>query len=120
VLHIDVAKVDQDIAYVAMVVYVCCKLLFPMFYLFFHTYVASVFYLDVAYVSHVCCKCFIRMLHTVCNDFQVFLQMFQMHVSSVSSVFRRILQVLHLNASKVDRVLHMLQCDPPAAGPCCC
>jgi len=41
--------------------------------------------------------------------FQVFLQVFQMHVSSVSSVFRRMLQMFHLNISKVDRVLHMLQ-----------
>jgi hypothetical protein len=39
VFNMDVAKVDQN---VAMVVYVCCKLLFPMFYLFFYIYVASV------------------------------------------------------------------------------
>jgi hypothetical protein len=43
VLHIDVAKVDQDVAYVAIVVDICCKLLFSMFYLFFYTHVASVF-----------------------------------------------------------------------------
>jgi hypothetical protein len=35
VFHMDVAKVDRDVAYVAMVVHVCCKLLFLMFYLFF-------------------------------------------------------------------------------------
>jgi hypothetical protein len=35
VFHADVAKVDQDVAYIAMVVHVCCKLLFLMFYLFF-------------------------------------------------------------------------------------
>jgi hypothetical protein len=54
--HTDVTKVDQDIAYVAMVVHVYCKRMFPMFLLFsdvvasvfiwmlqmFHTYVASV------------------------------------------------------------------------------
>jgi hypothetical protein len=39
----DVAKVDQDVAYVAMVVYLCCKRLSQMFHLFFQTYVASVF-----------------------------------------------------------------------------
>jgi hypothetical protein len=33
----------------------------------------------------------------------VFLQVFQMHVSSVSSAFKRMLQVSHLNVSKVDR-----------------
>ena len=44
------------------------------------------------------------------------MQVFQTHVLSVSSIFRRMLQVLYLDVSKVDRVLHMLQCDPPAAG----
>jgi hypothetical protein len=41
--HTDVAKVDRDVAYVAMVVHERCKLLFSMFHLFFLTYVASVF-----------------------------------------------------------------------------
>jgi hypothetical protein len=39
----DVAKVDQDVAYIAMVVHVCCKCLLPMFHLCFWTYVASLF-----------------------------------------------------------------------------
>jgi hypothetical protein len=43
VFHVDVAKVDRNIAYIAIVVHVCCKLMLPIFYLFFHTYVASVF-----------------------------------------------------------------------------
>jgi len=65
VFHMGVTKVDRDVAYVSMVVHVCCKLLFLMFHLFFqtyvasvfswmlhmfHTYVCSVFYIDVAYV----------------------------------------------------------------------
>ena len=41
--HANVAKVDRDVTYVAMVVNVCCKLLFPMFHLLFQTYVARVF-----------------------------------------------------------------------------
>jgi hypothetical protein len=85
--HTDVAKVDQDVAYVAMVIYVRCKRMSPMFHLFFQRYVASVFIWDVAYISHICCKCFIWMFAYVCNDFQLFLQVFQMHVSSVSSFF---------------------------------
>jgi hypothetical protein len=52
VFQMDVAKVDRDVPYVAMVVNVCCKCLFPMFHQCFQTYVASV-YLDVAYVSHI-------------------------------------------------------------------
>jgi hypothetical protein len=47
VFHMDVVKVDRDVAYVVMVVHLCCKCL----------------YLDVAYVSYICCKCFIWMLH---------------------------------------------------------
>jgi hypothetical protein len=65
VFHIDVTKVDQDVAHVAMIVHVCCKLLFLMFIYFFrrmlqvrlsgccicfHTYDAS--------VLSGCCVCF--------------------------------------------------------------
>jgi hypothetical protein len=32
---------------------------------------------------------------------------FQMHISCVSSAFRRMVQVLHPDVSKVDRVLHL-------------
>jgi hypothetical protein len=35
VFHAEVAKVDRDVAYVAIVEHVCCKLLFPMFHLCF-------------------------------------------------------------------------------------
>jgi hypothetical protein len=57
--YADVAKVDGDVAYVVMVVHVCCKGLFPKFHMCFQMYVENVFYLNVAYVSHICCKCFI-------------------------------------------------------------
>jgi energy-converting hydrogenase Eha subunit C len=53
--HVDVAKVDRDVAYAASVSEACCKCLFIVFHLF-QTYVASVFYLNVAYVSHIYCK----------------------------------------------------------------
>jgi uncharacterized membrane protein len=43
VFYTDVAKLDYDVAHVAMVVHICWKLLFLMFHLFFPTYVASVF-----------------------------------------------------------------------------
>jgi hypothetical protein len=41
--HKNAAIVDWGVAYVAIVVYVCCELLFPVFHLFFQTYIASVF-----------------------------------------------------------------------------
>jgi hypothetical protein len=58
--QINVAMVDQNVVYVAMVVHVFCKGLFSMFYLCFWTMCCcKCVYLDVAYVSHICCKCFI-------------------------------------------------------------
>jgi energy-converting hydrogenase Eha subunit C len=60
VFRIDVAKVDRDVAYVASVSEACRNRLFIMLYLF-QTYVASVFYLDVAHVSHLCCKSIFKM-----------------------------------------------------------
>jgi hypothetical protein len=47
--YMDVAKVDQDVVHVANIAEVCCKCLFPMFYLFLVLYCKCV-YLDVAYV----------------------------------------------------------------------
>jgi hypothetical protein len=43
VFYADVAKVDRDVAHVALVVHICCKRLFPIFQLFFQIYVVSVF-----------------------------------------------------------------------------
>jgi hypothetical protein len=70
--NVDVVKVDWDVAYVAMVVHVCCKLVFPMFHLFFQTYAASMF-IWILHIFHtLCCKCFICMLRMFYNGFQVF------------------------------------------------
>jgi hypothetical protein len=56
-------------------------------------------YLDVAYVSQICYKCFIwmlRMFAMVFKCFKVFLQVFQMHVSSViSGCFKNRSDVAH-------------------------
>ena len=55
--HMDIAKVDRD---VAKVIYICCKFMFPMFHLFFFSDVCrDCVYLDVVYVSYIRCKCFI-------------------------------------------------------------
>jgi hypothetical protein len=79
VFHMHVAKVDRHVAYIVMVVHVCCQHLSIMFYLYFRrmlqvclcerctyfTHMLQVFYLDVAYVWNVFlsvfsyfCKCF--------------------------------------------------------------
>jgi hypothetical protein len=57
VFHVDVAKVDRDIAYFASVSEECCKSLFKIFHLFSRRMFANVFYLDVA---RVCSKDFTR------------------------------------------------------------
>jgi hypothetical protein len=54
------------------------------------------FYLNVPYVL----QWFFSVSH-------VFLQVFQMHVSSVSSAFKHMLQVLYLDVSKVDWMLYL-------------
>jgi hypothetical protein len=109
VFHVDVAKVDQDVAYVAMVIHICCKHLFLMFQLF-QTYDAHV-YLGVAYVSHLCCKCFIQMLHRLhtyvasvssrcCICFAIATHVFYTYVASVSTIFGHILQMFPLDVTK--------------------
>jgi hypothetical protein len=62
--HMDVAKVDRGVEYIAMGVHIRCKRLFLMFHLFFQTYVVSVFiwmlhmfYIYVASVLSGCCVC---------------------------------------------------------------
>ena len=47
----DIAKVDRDVAYVAMVVHICCKLPFPMFHLCFSYVCYKCVNLDVAYAG---------------------------------------------------------------------
>jgi hypothetical protein len=50
-------------------------------------------------------------------SFQVFLRVFQMHVSSVSFAFRCMFQMLHLRCFKSrSGVLHMLQPAAAAGG----
>jgi hypothetical protein len=70
VFHMDVAKVDQVVTYVVMVVHVC-KLLFPMFHLFSRR-MSQVCLFDVAYVSHIYCKCSSRCCVYFCNGFKCF------------------------------------------------
>jgi hypothetical protein len=62
-------------------------------------------YLDVAYVSHICCNLYVcyLCLQWFFKRFSCVFQVFQKHVLSVSSIFRRMLQVLHLDVSKVDQ-----------------
>ena len=76
-----------------------------------------------------CCICFTHMLqvfiwmlcmfYMVFKCFQMFLHVFQIHVSNVSSAFRCMQQVLHLDVLKVDRVLHLACSSPLSGSPWC-
>jgi hypothetical protein len=97
VFHVDVAKVDLDVAYVAMAIHVYCKLLFQMFQLF---------QTDVARILSRCCICFTLMLFhpDVAYDFTHMLQMFlsrccicfAMATHMFPSCFKSMLQVFQL------------------------
>jgi hypothetical protein len=67
----NVVKVDRDVAYVAIVVHVYCKILFIMFHLFFRR-MLQVCLSRYCICFTQCCKCFIWMLLMFCNGFQVF------------------------------------------------
>jgi hypothetical protein len=94
-----------------------------MFKLFSQTYVASmfiwmlhIFHTYVASILSGCCVCctwFSSVFRCFCKCF------IQMHVLSISAAFRRILQMLHLDVSKVDWVLHLAPSSSLAASPRC-
>jgi hypothetical protein len=66
-LHVvlNVVKVDRDVAHVAMTIHVYVLNISSV-----PSYVrCKCVYLDVIYVSHLCCKCFILMLHIFDNGF---------------------------------------------------
>jgi hypothetical protein len=95
VFYIDIAKVDRDVAHVAMAIHVSFKCMFQMFYLF-QTYLASVssrycksrsgccIYMQVFQVfSYICCKRFyldvamFAMATHMFSSFSSVLQVFQ-------------------------------------------
>jgi hypothetical protein len=58
VFQIDVTKVDRDVAYVVNDYTCMLQGCVPNFSSVFQKHVASVFVLDVAYVSRIYCNCF--------------------------------------------------------------
>ena len=103
VFHMDIAKVDRDVAYVASVSEACCKCLFKMFYLF-QTYVASAFYLHVAHVSHLCCKSTFEMFQLFQSyvAISVFMLQFASVLSGCCICFTQMLQLYVLNVSSAS------------------
>ena len=88
VFHLDVLKVDQNVAHVAMAIHVYFECMFQMFLCFFRRSL-QVFHLDVLYVSLVCYNYFIWMLYVFVIIFKSshkLLQVFQTLVASVLAV----------------------------------
>jgi hypothetical protein len=94
VFYVDVAKVDRDVAYVAMTIHVCCKRLFQMFQLF---------QTDVACVLSGCYICSTLMLYVLHPD--------------VAYVFTHMLQVFYLDAAYILQWLHT--CFSRVSDVCC-
>jgi hypothetical protein len=129
VFHTDVAKVDHDAVHVVMAIHVCFKYMLQMFHLF-QTNVASVLSGRYIYmhVASICFKCF-SVFHTyICKHFILTLHMFAMVFKCFWDVFASVsdacfkcficffmLQLLHMDISKVAQVLHM-GCAWEAAG----
>jgi len=96
VFYIIVAKVDRDVADVAMAIHICFKCIFQMFHLF--QGMLQVF------------------LSGFCNGYTHVFNFFLVRCIC----FRRMLQMFYLNVTKVDGMLHMLNeihfPQPPAVA----
>ena len=80
VFHLDVAKVDLDVAYVAMAIHACVEGHVSSVLSVFRR-MLQVFYLDVVYdangyVASICCECFIC--------FRCMLQLFHLSIIKVN------------------------------------
>jgi hypothetical protein len=73
VFHINIAKVDPDVVYVAMAIHVAS--VYSKYFIYFRRTLQE-FYLDVAVAIYIYCKCMFLMFH----PFQTYVakRMFQM------------------------------------------
>jgi hypothetical protein len=105
VFDMDVAKVDWGRCCI------CCKWLYTYVVSVYSKYFICFFRRMLQACLFGCCICFTHMLQLFYLEavyvlqwlfkcFQVFLQVFQTHVSSVSSAFICMLQIFHFNVSK--------------------
>jgi hypothetical protein len=124
--HFDVAKVNWGVLHMLYMLQVfqmhvasiCSKC-----FIYFQNYVAIVFDLDVAYVSHICCNCMFQNVSAIsvsccskwfyvasckCCVFGYFVcstYILQVHVPSISSVLRRMLLLIFFSCCKCFIVL---------------
>jgi hypothetical protein len=105
VFHMDVTKIDLDVAYVASV--------YSKYFIYFSRRMLQV-------CLSGCCICFAHVLHVSRLDvayvlqwfFQVFLSVFYNCFKCIFEVFHLsscMLHMSHLDVLKIDQILHMLQ-----------
>jgi hypothetical protein len=82
VFYIDVIKVDQDVAHIAMVFSSVC----PKCFIYFQTYMLQVFHLDIGKVDQDVCNGVFKCMSQIFHLFQTYM-----------------LQVFHLDVRKVDQ-----------------
>jgi hypothetical protein len=109
-------KIDQDVAYIATVVHICCNRLSPMFYLFLYTYVASVSNTHLKYF--ICLLLYVASVAfdvlKVDRDVAHVSMMFELYIPNVSSVFDVYCKCFVWMLQKWIRVLH------GTVSGCCC
>jgi hypothetical protein len=112
VFHLDVAKVDRDVAHVAIAIRICCKCMFQMFQLFREACCKCVyqmfqlFHLNIAYVSYGCCIC--------CSDYTCMLQVCVPNVSPVSDVC---CMAIHICCKRMFAMFHLV--SDACCSKCC-
>jgi hypothetical protein len=98
VFYIDVAKVDRDVAHVAMAIHICFKCMFQMFYPF-QTYSAS--------VSFGCCKTRSGFLYIYASVLGVFIRMLQVFYLDVCNGYTRVFMFFSVLCKCFRRMLQM-------------
>lgn len=120
--HTDVANVDRDVSYVAMIVRVCCRPPFFNVLSFFPDTCCKCGYSNAAHVFYIyVAKCFYLNVVFVCNGFHLFFMCFFISISDARFKCFICLQAYVSNVasgcskSRLE-VLHMLQQDPPSTA----
>jgi hypothetical protein len=118
----DVVKVDHDVAYVAMVIHLCCKRLSPNVSSVFFKHMFQVCFIQMLHMFHiysVCCKCFIWMLLCFAMAANIFFLVFRTYVASVFYIcYKSRSSVAHVALGPICSS-HLLQLmGPPAVRAC--
>jgi hypothetical protein len=105
IFHLDVVKVDRGMLHMLQVFQRHVARVRSKCFICFHLFIAIFFYLDVAYVSHICCN----------SMFQMF-QLFQSYVAASGFM----LQIANLDVSCVSHMLQVHVSNVHLLSDVCC